>query len=560
MGYDQPSFDVDVVVRYLDQKYYQANIADKSSGEDFLGESHEAKTVEDALKALLGHTCAHLGNPPNLIGAGATQTLGSPIAKRGRGRPKSILPSTTSSAVKAKAKRAAPTARTTAPVSTPGAKRGPGRPKKQDTVAPTSTGRPLGRPRKSPAAPTSTGRPIGKPRQLTTITANLEHVELVTPVSRLNIVVESIGIDKDYNAFVNDKILRKRLVYMPRSHETVTKALEGLLDLTCLMVDCHSINPNKWRGRVERLVKDLSPHSPFPDMIDDEEEDVVAVSPVPPRGQKRYASAVESVDDDGNFSGFTRLPPGRRLPQDLVDYYREEAGGRGPLVPPLGNPKFAAAACATLPPTASDGAKSILYELITRPRYSFPEGSVSITHLTYETGLEYTDLRGYADELERLGRADRTSLYAWRPLGLTQQPTSPVAARVRQGTSTRPGPSRSQDIPSPSFATLPSAFSESRGQISRSQAPVGKLKLATTVCASLPSDFSVGAKKLLYELITRPQLAGQGGVDLSLIGIDAGIDLKLLLKYAEELRAIERVENDRIDATIWSPVNLFDAL
>jgi hypothetical protein len=51
MGYDQPSSDVDVVVRYLDQKYYQANIADKSSGEDVLGESHEAKTVEDALKA-----------------------------------------------------------------------------------------------------------------------------------------------------------------------------------------------------------------------------------------------------------------------------------------------------------------------------------------------------------------------------------------------------------------------------------------------------------------------------------------------------------------------------
>jgi hypothetical protein len=165
MGYDQPSSDVDVVVRYLDQKYYQASIADKSSGEDVLGEPHKAKTVEGALKALLGHTCAHLGDPPNLIGAGATQTLGSPISKRGRGRPKSILPSTTSSAVKPKPKRAAPTVRTTAPISTPGAKLGPGRPKKQDTVAPTSTGRPLGRPRKSPAVPTSTGRPLGRPRK-----------------------------------------------------------------------------------------------------------------------------------------------------------------------------------------------------------------------------------------------------------------------------------------------------------------------------------------------------------------------------------------------------------
>jgi hypothetical protein len=69
--------------------------------------------------------------------------------------------------------------------------------------------------------------------RLTTLTANLEHVELVTPVSRLNIVVESVGIDKGYNAFVNDKILRKRVVYLIRSQETVTKALEGLLDLTC---------------------------------------------------------------------------------------------------------------------------------------------------------------------------------------------------------------------------------------------------------------------------------------------------------------------------------------
>jgi hypothetical protein len=165
MGYDQPSSEVDVVVRYLDQTYYQANIADKSSGEDVLEEPHKAKTVEGALKALLSHTCAHLGNPPNLIGAGATQTLGSPIAKRGRGRPKSILPSTNLPAVKPKAKRAAPTARVTAPISTPGAKRGPGRPKKQDNVAPASTARPAGRPRKSPVAPTFIGRPRGRPRK-----------------------------------------------------------------------------------------------------------------------------------------------------------------------------------------------------------------------------------------------------------------------------------------------------------------------------------------------------------------------------------------------------------
>ena len=152
MGYDQPPSKVDVVVRYLDQKHYQANIADKFSGEDICGESHKSKTVEGALTALLGHTCAHLGNPPNLIGAGATQTQGSPLVKRGRGRPKNVLLLASPPAVKPKAKRAALTVRATASTVTPGAKRGPGRPKKQDDVAPTSTGRPRGRPRKDPVA------------------------------------------------------------------------------------------------------------------------------------------------------------------------------------------------------------------------------------------------------------------------------------------------------------------------------------------------------------------------------------------------------------------------
>ncbi|CAD0114476.1 unnamed protein product, partial [Aureobasidium uvarum] len=150
MGFDQPTSEVDVVVRYLEQKYYQATIADKSSGEDVVGEPHEARTVERALTALLAHTCAHLGNPPNLIGAGATQTLGSPVAKRGRGRPKSILPSATSSVVKPKATKTAPAtkAKVSATV-TPKATRGRGRPRKSDVVALTSTGRPRGRPRKN---------------------------------------------------------------------------------------------------------------------------------------------------------------------------------------------------------------------------------------------------------------------------------------------------------------------------------------------------------------------------------------------------------------------------
>lgn len=170
MGYDKASSKVDVVVRYVDQKYYQATIADKSSGEDICGEPQKSKTVEAALEGLLAHTCSHLGNPPNLIGAGATQ-MDSPVLKRGRGRPKSVLPSATSSSVKPKAKRAAPAARTTVAAVTPGAKRGVGRPKKQDTAVPASIGRPRGRPRKSPAAPASTGRPVGRPRKNPAATA-----------------------------------------------------------------------------------------------------------------------------------------------------------------------------------------------------------------------------------------------------------------------------------------------------------------------------------------------------------------------------------------------------
>ncbi|KAG9555210.1 hypothetical protein KCU77_g19021, partial [Aureobasidium melanogenum] len=52
MGFNQSASEVDIVVRFLDQKYYQATIADKSSGEDVCGEPHQARTVERALAAL----------------------------------------------------------------------------------------------------------------------------------------------------------------------------------------------------------------------------------------------------------------------------------------------------------------------------------------------------------------------------------------------------------------------------------------------------------------------------------------------------------------------------
>lgn len=178
MGFDQPSSEVDVVVRYLEEKYYQATIADRLSGEDIYGEPHQARSVERALAALLAHTCAHLGSPPNLIGAGATQTLASPLVKRTRGRPKSILPSTASSAVKPRVKKTAPAAKAKVPAAgTPKATRARGRPRKSDVVVPPSTGRPRGRPRKDPAnapdvpqvaehdttAPTKRGR--GRPKK-----------------------------------------------------------------------------------------------------------------------------------------------------------------------------------------------------------------------------------------------------------------------------------------------------------------------------------------------------------------------------------------------------------
>ncbi|KAG9518904.1 hypothetical protein KCV07_g5216, partial [Aureobasidium melanogenum] len=153
MGFNQSASEVDVVVRFLDQKYYQATIADISSGEDICGETHQARTVERALAALLAHTCTHLGNPPNLIGAGATQTLASPLVKRTRGRPKSILPATASSAVKPRATRAAPAAKAKISTAvTPKVTRARGRPRKSEVVVPPSTGRPRGRPRKNPAA------------------------------------------------------------------------------------------------------------------------------------------------------------------------------------------------------------------------------------------------------------------------------------------------------------------------------------------------------------------------------------------------------------------------
>ncbi|THX21070.1 hypothetical protein D6C90_09059 [Aureobasidium pullulans] len=157
MGYEKPTSEVDVVVRYLDDRYYRASLADKSSGENICEEDREAKTVKDALAHLLSHTCAYLGRPPNMLGTGSTQQPTSPAAKKTRGRPKSILPSTAATpvkpAVKSNAKKGAVAVKTKVATPIVPAKRGRGRPRKSEVQQPAvaSVARPRGRPRKNPA-------------------------------------------------------------------------------------------------------------------------------------------------------------------------------------------------------------------------------------------------------------------------------------------------------------------------------------------------------------------------------------------------------------------------
>ncbi|KAI5198282.1 hypothetical protein E4T39_06824 [Aureobasidium subglaciale] len=137
MGQDQSASEVDVIVRYVDQKYYRATIAEKSSGQDVCDEKHSARTVESALKSLLTYTCELLARPPNMLGAGFSQALASPTVKRGRGRPRSIPSAPTPSSVKPRAERAAPIVRPmiTAKVKPNGlATRGRGRPRKADAT------------------------------------------------------------------------------------------------------------------------------------------------------------------------------------------------------------------------------------------------------------------------------------------------------------------------------------------------------------------------------------------------------------------------------------------
>ncbi|THW88780.1 hypothetical protein D6D15_05745 [Aureobasidium pullulans] len=174
MGYEKPTSEVDVVVRSLDDRYYRASLADKSSGKNICEEDREAKSVKDALAHLLSHTCAYLGRPPNMLGTGSTQQPTSPAVKKTRGRPKSILPSTAATpvkpAVKSNAKKGAVAVKTKVATPIVPAKRGRGRPRKSENPAPVEVAGPdvlngaltapvkrgRGRPRKSIATPTAT--------------------------------------------------------------------------------------------------------------------------------------------------------------------------------------------------------------------------------------------------------------------------------------------------------------------------------------------------------------------------------------------------------------------
>ncbi|KAI5242384.1 hypothetical protein E4T43_04800 [Aureobasidium subglaciale] len=160
MGQAQSVSDVDVVVRYVHQKYYRATIADKSTGQDVCDEAHNARTIETALKSLLTYTCELLAHPPNMLGTGSSQAQASPTVKRGRGRPKSTLAAPTPSVVKPLAKGAAPAARpmVVAQVKPDGlATRGRGRPRKAD-AAPTA-------PVVAPDAVSTIKRGRGRPRK-----------------------------------------------------------------------------------------------------------------------------------------------------------------------------------------------------------------------------------------------------------------------------------------------------------------------------------------------------------------------------------------------------------
>lgn len=257
-------------------------------------------------------------------------------------------------------------------------------------------------------------------------TANLEHLELVTPISRLNIVVESVRVVNQgysYNAFVSDKDSGKRLFDESDISATVTKSLERLLDYTCLLLETHREDPGEWRKQSALIVGQLGHRSLSQSMTDTErarrlsesgsqstnesEAEANTVVPTPARGQKRNASAMESDEDSEHLVGSPRLPG-----------THSDSIGR-PTLPPGSDAKSATAQCASLPSTVSVGARELLYELLTRPQVLYSAQGVYLPRIALEISVEHLELEGYLEELEGLGKARNTGWGCWLPAGLT---------------------------------------------------------------------------------------------------------------------------------------------
>jgi hypothetical protein len=381
-------------------------------------------------------------------------------------------------------------------------------------------------------------------RPTPTITAALEHL--------LNMTAEHLA--NIYDNFHTDCPTPLGRFGETVENDFMVKALEDLLELTCMMVDSHRKNPTKWRRQFARLVKNLLHQSPFPNMIVGE-EDTVEVSPVLPRGRKRNASVMDSIEENEHSAGFTRLSARVHPSPNRRETFRRDIAS-GFLLPPARDARSAAASCASLPSIISDGAEKMLYELLIRPQFPPPTAGVSLSQITRDTSLENLDMIGYLHDLERLGKARQTGPVTWLPVGSPEDSDPSVIPHDSHRISARPGSSKSREI---SFSGFPILSSAIRGipnpkYFTRHEFPVGDATLATTACAALPYNISDGAKELLYDLVTRRQHGQYRGVSLLSIKRDTGLQLPLLLQYAEELRDIERA--DHSSGNCWYPTNL----
>lgn len=250
------------------------------------------------------------------------------------------------------------------------------------------------------------GSPPERATRPTKTIANYEYLNCATPVARANIIVEARR-DGGYNAIIMDKVSRKSVIECRKGGSTISRALQALLQVTCVMIATSKEDPERWR-EVASITRPFVVPTPPPDNgnSDDEtsndedlDEDVASETPIAPvRGRKRPASAMNSgSDNEPLFAGFPRLPSvldaGPRTYDDM------------PLLPPVGDARLAAAACASLPPQVSEGAKRLLYGLVTYPQCPVAYKGVSLLDLMKDTGLNYDSLELWAKELEAADKA-----------------------------------------------------------------------------------------------------------------------------------------------------------